>query len=87
MQCSQIRFTLARTFIRIAPDNPQLADDAAAGRVHAKTGSLMHVSALSGYVQRKDESWVMFSILVNGFTAHSTDVHAVMDRICDSIVE
>ncbi len=62
-------------------------DDAAAGRVHAKTGSLAHVSALSGYIQRKDESWVVFSILVNDFATPAADVHSVMDKICDAVVE
>ena len=39
----------------------------AAGRIHAKTGSLSHVSALSGYAQRMDGTWVAFSILVNNY--------------------
>ena len=39
----------------------------AAGRVYAKTGSLSHVSALSGYIQRRDGNWVAFSILVNNY--------------------
>ena len=38
---------------------------AAAGRVYAKTGTLSHVSALSGYLQRPDGTWVAFRILVN----------------------
>ncbi len=39
----------------------------AAGRVYAKTGTLSHVSALSGYLQRPDGGWVAFSILVNNY--------------------
>jgi len=59
----------------------------AAGRVHAKTGSLSHVSALSGYIQRNDGSWVAFSILVNNFDTRGADVHGVMDKICNSVLE
>jgi D-alanyl-D-alanine carboxypeptidase/D-alanyl-D-alanine-endopeptidase (penicillin-binding protein 4) len=31
-----------------------------ASRVHAKTGSLSHVSTLSGYAQRSEGNWVAF---------------------------
>lgn len=37
----------------------------AAGRVHAKTGFINGVSALSGYVQRADGRTFVFSVLVN----------------------
>jgi D-alanyl-D-alanine carboxypeptidase/D-alanyl-D-alanine-endopeptidase (penicillin-binding protein 4) len=36
------------------------------GRVHAKSGFISGVSALSGYVKTKDGSWYAFSILMNG---------------------
>jgi D-alanyl-D-alanine carboxypeptidase/D-alanyl-D-alanine-endopeptidase (penicillin-binding protein 4) len=61
---------------------------AAAGRVYAKTGSLSHVSALSGYLQRPDATRVAFSILVNNYGARSAaEVRGVMDRICNLILE
>jgi D-alanyl-D-alanine carboxypeptidase/D-alanyl-D-alanine-endopeptidase (penicillin-binding protein 4) len=61
---------------------------AAAGRVHAKTGSLSHVSALSGYLQRPDGTWVAFSILANNYGGPSAaEVRGVMDRICNLILE
>jgi D-alanyl-D-alanine carboxypeptidase/D-alanyl-D-alanine-endopeptidase (penicillin-binding protein 4) len=59
----------------------------AAGRVHAKTGSLSHVSALSGYIQRLNGKWVVFSILVNNYNVPTADVRGAMDRICNLIVE
>jgi len=59
----------------------------AAGRVHAKTGSLSHVSALSGYIERADGTWVSFSIMVNNFAGPVVGVRSVMDRICNLILE
>ena len=59
----------------------------AAGRIHAKTGSLSHVSALSGYVERPDGRWVGFSVLVNNYNGATAEVRGVMDRICSLIME
>ena len=65
----------------------RFAETPAAGRVHAKTGSLSHVSALSGYIQRLNGDWVAFSILVNNYNNRTPDIRSVMDRICNLIVE
>jgi D-alanyl-D-alanine carboxypeptidase/D-alanyl-D-alanine-endopeptidase (penicillin-binding protein 4) len=60
---------------------------AAAGRLYAKTGSLAHSSALSGYIERPDGTWIAFSILVNNFNERTAEIRSVMDRICNLIVE
>jgi D-alanyl-D-alanine carboxypeptidase/D-alanyl-D-alanine-endopeptidase (penicillin-binding protein 4) len=67
--------------------NNRFAETAAAGRVFAKTGSLSHVSALSGYLKRNDGTWTAFSILVNNYNARTVEVRGLMDRICTLIVE
>jgi D-alanyl-D-alanine carboxypeptidase/D-alanyl-D-alanine-endopeptidase (penicillin-binding protein 4) len=65
----------------------RFTEGAASGRIHAKTGSLSHVSALSGYAQRPNGRWVAFSVLVNNYNGPTGDIRAVMDRICTLIME
>jgi D-alanyl-D-alanine carboxypeptidase/D-alanyl-D-alanine-endopeptidase (penicillin-binding protein 4) len=65
----------------------RFGDNPAAGRVHAKTGTEAHVSALSGYAQRADGSWVAFSILANNYNGPATEIRGVMDSICAALVE
>lgn len=57
-----------------------------AGRLHAKTGTVAHVSALSGYIERP-RGWVVFSIFVNNFGGSTGDIRNVMDSICALITE
>jgi len=59
----------------------------AAGRIHAKTGSLTHVAALSGYAQRLNGSWVAFAILVNNYNGPASEIRSIIDRICTLILE
>jgi serine-type D-Ala-D-Ala carboxypeptidase/endopeptidase (penicillin-binding protein 4) len=54
---------------------------AAAGNVHAKTGSLSNVRSLSGYASTRTGAPVAFSIVCNNFTASPSDVLAVEDSI------
>jgi D-alanyl-D-alanine carboxypeptidase/D-alanyl-D-alanine-endopeptidase (penicillin-binding protein 4) len=65
----------------------RFGDGAALGHIHAKTGSLSHVSALSGYAERRGGRWVAFSVLVNNYNGPAADVRGVMDRICALIME
>ncbi len=66
--------------------NSRFPNPALAGRIHAKTGSLSHVSALSGYAQRPNGNWLAFSILVNNYNGATSDIHDVMDKICELLV-
>ena len=66
----------------------RFGENGIAGRVHAKTGSLAHISALSGYLERRNGGErVAFSILVNNFNGPAAEVRGVMDRICHLIWE
>jgi D-alanyl-D-alanine carboxypeptidase/D-alanyl-D-alanine-endopeptidase (penicillin-binding protein 4) len=65
----------------------RFAGPSVTGRIHAKTGSVAHVSALSGYFQRGNGHWTAFSILVNNFNGPSGEIRSVMDQICALIME
>jgi D-alanyl-D-alanine carboxypeptidase/D-alanyl-D-alanine-endopeptidase (penicillin-binding protein 4) len=65
----------------------RFADIPGAARVHAKTGTVAHVSALSGYMQRANGNWIVFSVLVNNYNGPSGEITHVMDRICALIME
>ncbi len=56
----------------------------AEGRVHAKTGSIVYVRALSGYAQATDGEWIQFVILANNFAGKVTA--ADVDRITEQAV-
>jgi D-alanyl-D-alanine carboxypeptidase/D-alanyl-D-alanine-endopeptidase (penicillin-binding protein 4) len=53
----------------------------AAGRLRAKTGTLEHVTALSGYVQSLGGERFVFSALVNDWSGRSGPVTSAIDRL------
>lgn len=59
----------------------------AKGRLSAKTGTLSHTSALSGYATRRNGRRVVFSIMVNNYLGTSLDIRTVIDRIGSLLVE
>jgi D-alanyl-D-alanine carboxypeptidase/D-alanyl-D-alanine-endopeptidase (penicillin-binding protein 4) len=56
----------------------------AEGRVHAKTGTIAYVRALSGYVRTAGDGWMQFAILANNFAGNVTT--ADVDRIAEQAV-
>ena len=54
---------------------------AAAGNVHAKTGSVANARSLSGYVTTADNHMLLFSLLANNWTVKQSAVDSVQSRI------
>jgi D-alanyl-D-alanine carboxypeptidase/D-alanyl-D-alanine-endopeptidase (penicillin-binding protein 4) len=50
--------------------------------VQAKTGSLSHVNALSGYIKSRTFGMVAFSIMVNGSNGPASTIRQAIDTIC-----
>jgi serine-type D-Ala-D-Ala carboxypeptidase/endopeptidase (penicillin-binding protein 4) len=69
--------TLARRF----DDRPE------ARAIHAKTGTLTHVRAISGYVIAPDRDPLAFSLLVNNYDAPGPAITHVLDRIVLALLE
>ena len=53
----------------------------ARGRVIAKTGTLSHVSALAGYIQRADGRWLAFAVFVNNYGTRSSVARKFIDDV------
>ncbi len=58
---------------------------AAAGNVHAKTGTLSQVRALSGYVTGKDGRLYVFSLLMNNFPGKAKTAGDVQDAFVEEL--
>ncbi len=56
-------------------------------RIIAKTGTLRHVNALSGYLETRDGRTLVFSVLSNGSGQPSWQVQPAVDRIVESLLE
>lgn len=55
--------------------------------IRAKTGTIRHVAALSGYAGNPGPGGVAFSIVVNHATAPSQEIRSAIDRIAKAILE
>jgi D-alanyl-D-alanine carboxypeptidase/D-alanyl-D-alanine-endopeptidase (penicillin-binding protein 4) len=60
---------------------------AGADRVHAKTGSLSHVAALSGYLQTKSGKWLIFSMMANAELNDHEEVQKFFDAACGVLLK
>jgi D-alanyl-D-alanine carboxypeptidase/D-alanyl-D-alanine-endopeptidase (penicillin-binding protein 4) len=60
---------------------------AARGLIRAKTGTLSHVTALSGYATTEDGRNLAFSIFVNNFSTAGSYVRSLVDRIVLAMIE
>ena len=58
----------------------------AVGLIHAKTGSLSHVNALSGYGQTQAGTRFIFSIFCNNHNLPASKVLAAMDAVVKLLV-
>lgn len=59
----------------------------AQGRVTAKTGTLSHTSALSGYATRRSGRRFVFTIIVNNYNGAPSEIRDTMDKICSLLVD
>jgi D-alanyl-D-alanine carboxypeptidase len=55
--------------------------------IHAKTGSLEHVRAMSGYARTYGGENVIFSIFANNNREHGTDATETLDAIGMAMVQ
>jgi serine-type D-Ala-D-Ala carboxypeptidase/endopeptidase (penicillin-binding protein 4) len=64
----------------------RLRGSRAAGRVHAKTGSMSNVRALAGYLTTMAGERLVFAVVANNFKARGSAIDAVTDRALDALV-
>jgi len=80
-----------RSSLPIAGEDGTLSDrmknTAAEGRVFAKTGTVEHVVALSGYATTTRGARVIFSILGNNNSLHAQTADTVLDAIAVAMIE
>jgi D-alanyl-D-alanine carboxypeptidase/D-alanyl-D-alanine-endopeptidase (penicillin-binding protein 4) len=82
---------LYRSTLPVAGEDGTLTDrmknTPAASRVFAKTGTIGHGNALSGYATTVHGERLVFSILGNNNNLHAQDANKVIDAICVAMVE
>ncbi len=64
----------------------RMADEGRSKRIHAKTGSMTGVSALSGYIITRHHGTLAFAIMANDFVGGLGPYVHLEDRICEALV-
>ena len=59
----------------------------AKGRVHAKTGTLTHATALAGYIEAASGRHLAFSIFINNFGVSTSYIRKLADQIVVEVVQ
>lgn len=65
----------------------RMKENAARRRVYAKTGSMVGVISLSGYIETKSGKTLAFSILTNGVAGPLSKYRKLEDQICGYLVD
>lgn len=61
--------------------------DVKEGKVLAKTGTISHVGALSGYARDRRGDWIVFSVIVNHANGNSGMARGLIDKIVTGLIE
>ncbi|HKM68225.1 MAG TPA: D-alanyl-D-alanine carboxypeptidase/D-alanyl-D-alanine-endopeptidase [Candidatus Acidoferrum sp.] len=67
--------------------NERMKEPPLAGRIQAKTGSVTHVRALSGYAETPGGRKLIFSFLSNNQGGKNHELHVALDGLCLAMVE
>jgi D-alanyl-D-alanine carboxypeptidase/D-alanyl-D-alanine-endopeptidase (penicillin-binding protein 4) len=64
-----------------------MKNTAAAGRIHAKSGSLEHVRTRSGYAETASGRKLVFSFMGNNQAGNGHEATDVLDGLCVAMIE
>jgi D-alanyl-D-alanine carboxypeptidase/D-alanyl-D-alanine-endopeptidase (penicillin-binding protein 4) len=65
----------------------RFAEHPEARNIHAKTGTLDHVRAISGYADSPKHGRLAFSFLVNNFEEPGGEVTAILDQLALALLQ
>jgi D-alanyl-D-alanine carboxypeptidase/D-alanyl-D-alanine-endopeptidase (penicillin-binding protein 4) len=56
-------------------------------KVHGKTGTLKGASALSGYIESRNNHMLAFSVMIQNYTGSAKQARDIQDQICELIYQ